>query len=280
LLLLQLLRLAQGEIALLFEFAWNLNRYELLSKSAFSGEGGSLSILKRLFLNICSFIKHSLPEQPCVLCGAPAQNGAWCTACDAALPYLITALCPVCALPTLHGATCGHCLQKPPHFKRTIAAYRYAFPLDKLVLALKYGEQFHLAKDLGNALAQRIQVRPDCLVAMPLHPVRLQERGFNQSLLLARHLGRQLNLPVLPDACRRIRNTPSQSTLPWKERGKNMRKAFSSSAAVAGKHVAIVDDVMTTGSTLNELALALLNAGATEVSAWVIARTLPHSPET
>jgi len=158
-----------------------------------------------------------------------------------------------------------------------VAVYAYAFPLDKVVLALKYGEKFHLAKKLGDKLARCISVRPDCLVAMPLHPIRLRERGFNQSLQLARHIGKQLGLPLLAFACQRLRNTQSQSTLPWKERNKNVRKAFSCSCEVAGKHVAIVDDVMTTGATLNELALALLNAGATEVSVWVIARTLPHS---
>jgi len=236
-----------------------------------------LSILTSLIFNICTKIVQSLPEQPCLLCGAPSQSRAWCAACDAALPYLNSAHCPVCALPTWDSATCGHCLQNPPHFKRTVAAYAYAFPLDKLVLAFKYGEKFHLAASLSDRLAQCVVVRPDCLVAMPLHPARLRERGFNQSLQLARRIGQQLDLPVLPYACQRVRNTPSQSTLPWKERSKNMRKAFSCSTDVAGKHVAVVDDVMTTGATLNELALALLNAGASEVSAWVVARTLPHT---
>lgn len=236
-----------------------------------------MSILTRSLFNICTKIVQSLPEQPCVLCGAPSQTAAWCAACDAVLPYLPTAHCPVCALPTWDGATCGHCLHKPPHFKRTVAAFSYAFPLDKLVLAFKYSEKLHLSNSLGDRLAQGVLVRPDCIVAMPLHRLRLRERGFNQSLQLARRIGQRLDLPVLPHACQRLRNTASQSTLPWKERSKNMRKAFSSTAEVSGKHVAVVDDVMTTGATLNELARALLNAGATEVSAWVVARTLPHT---
>jgi ComF family protein len=236
-----------------------------------------LSILKGLFFNICIKIRQLIPGQPCLLCGADSQAGVWCTACDASLPYLRADHCPICALPTLNSAVCGRCLQHPPHFKRTVAIFAYAFPLDKLVLALKYGEKLHLANSLGDRLAHSVRVRPDLLVAMPLHPARLRERGFNQSLQLARRIGQQLNLPVLPFACERIRNTPSQSTLPWKERGKNMHKAFGCSAVVAGKHVAVVDDVMTTGSTLNELSLALLNAGASEVSAWVVARTLPHT---
>lgn len=236
-----------------------------------------MSNLRRLFLNICTKFKQLLPAQPCLLCGADSGAGAWCESCDDALPVLNTELCPVCALPTLHGAVCGHCLRHPPHFKRTVAIYAYAYPLDKLVLALKYGEKIHLARWLGDKLSQGVEVRPDCIVAMPLHPARLRERGFNQSLQLAQRIARQLELPLLPFACQRIRNTPSQSTLPWKQRNKNMRSAFSCSVNLTGKHVAIVDDVMTTGATLNELAQVLIRAGASEVSAWVVARTLPHT---
>lgn len=236
-----------------------------------------MSILNHLFLYISLKLKQLLPGQPCLLCSSVSQHGTCCPACAASLPYLHAEHCPVCALPTHNGAVCGHCLQKPPHFTRTVAVFAYAFPLNKLILALKYGEKFQLATLLGDLLAQRVTVAPDCIIAMPLHPTRLKERGFNQSLQLAQRIGQQLKLPVLPLACQRMRNTPSQSTLPWNERGKNMRKAFSCLADVAGKHVAIVDDVMTTGATLNELALALINAGATEVSAWVVARTLPHT---
>jgi ComF family protein len=236
-----------------------------------------LSILKGLFLDICIKIRQTLLVQPCHLCGATSQTGAWCADCDASLPYLRAEQCPVCALPTLNSAVCGQCLQRPPHFKRTVAIFAYAFPLNKLVLALKYAEKLHLAKLLGERIAMHVQTPPDCIVAMPLHRSRLKQRGFNQSLQLARSVGKQLNLPILAFACQRVRDTPSQSTLPWKARGRNMRKAFSCTNEVRGKHVAIVDDVMTTGATMNELALALLNAGASEVSAWVVARTLPHT---
>lgn len=236
-----------------------------------------MSILNSLYFNICTKIRQILPAQPCLLCGASSQSGIWCSACDVSLPYLHTARCPVCALPTWESAVCGHCLKQPPHFKRTVAVYAYAYPLDKLILALKYGEKFQLAGRLGDKLAASVVVRPDCMVAMPLHPERLRERGFNQSLQLAQQIGRRLSIPVLPHACQRVRNTPSQSTLPWKARNRNMHKAFICTTEVAGKHVAVVDDVMTTGATLNELSLALLNAGASEVSAWVVARTLPHT---
>ncbi len=129
---------------------------------------------------------------------------------------------------------------------------------------------------LADALVRTIRTRPDGIVAMPLHPLRLRERGFNQSLLLARRVAGQLNTPLLEEACARTRNTSPQSTLPWQERGKNLRKAFSCSSDLSGRHIAIVDDVMTTGSSIEELARTLRQAGAREVSAWVVARTLPH----
>jgi ComF family protein len=221
-------------------------------------------------------VQQFLPSQPCLLCGANSADETWCQICDASLPYLNLNLCPICALPTLHAEICGRCLQNPPHFIRTISTFAYTFPLNKLILSLKYGEKFQLAPIFAKRLAQRISVLPDCIISMPLHPTRLKERGFNQSYQIAYAIGQQLNIPVLPSSCIRLRNTPSQSTMPWKERGKNVRKAFACSTQVAGKHIAIVDDVMTTGSTLNELAMVLKEAGAIEVSAWVVARTLPH----
>lgn len=238
-----------------------------------------MSILDDLFLYICTKFKHLLPDQPCLLCGVACQNDIWCASCDAAMPYLTGAHCPICALPTWDGSVCGQCLKHPPHFKRTVAVFAYAFPLNKLMLAMKFSEKFQLANSLGSRLSRCVSTRPDCLVAMPLHPARLKERGFNQSLQLARSIGQLLDIPVLPFACQRVRDTPAQSSLQWKERSKNVRKAFICSADVAGKHVAMVDDVMTTGATLNELALALLHAGASEVSAWVVARTLPHAEQ-
>ncbi len=227
-------------------------------------------------MNIRTRIEQAIPAQPCVLCGASSRNGAWCAPCEAALPSLSASCCPVCALPTLNGTTCGRCLKHAPQFDRTVAVFAYAFPLDKLVQALKYNEQLMLARLLAAKLAQRIEVRPDCIVAMPLHPARLRERGFNQSLELARQIARILNVPLLSHACQRVRDTPSQSALPWKERGLNMRNAFKCTADLSGKHIAVVDDVMTSGASVNELARALRKANAREISAWVVARTLPH----
>jgi len=154
--------------------------------------------------------------------------------------------------------------------------FGYVFPLDKLIHAMKYGEQLALAYAFAEKLAQRVDPAnlPDCVMPMPLHPNKLRERGFNQSQLLAARTARVLDLELLPDACRRVRDTPPQSALPWKERKKNVRNAFCCDVDLTGKRVALVDDVLTTGASLGALAEAVQQRGAAEISAWVVARTL------
>ncbi|MGB7596856.1 MAG: double zinc ribbon domain-containing protein [Gallionella sp.] len=154
-----------------------------------------------------------LPPQPCVLCGRMSHDGLWCAACDVALPYLKDPHCPVCALPTPNGEVCGHCLAERPLFTQTAAVFGYSFPLDKLIQGMKYGEQLALAHAFAKKLAQVIDrdSLPDCVIAMPLHPAKLRERGFNQSMLLATTLARELRLKLLTHACRRVRDTPPQS---------------------------------------------------------------------
>lgn len=229
-------------------------------------------------LNMRAIIKQTLLAQPCVLCGSMSRDGLWCDACDATLPYLDTPHCPRCALPTFQGEVCGHCLTHPPLFIRTCAVFGYAFPLDKLIQAMKYGEQLALTQVFAEKLAQEIDRNrlPDYVIPMPLHPAKLRERGFNQSLLVASQVARRLGLRLLADGCQRVRDTPPQSGLPWKERKKNVRNAFRCDMDLIGKRVALVDDVLTTGASLNALAEAVQKRGAGEISAWVVARTLPH----
>ena len=238
-----------------------------------------MSISAPHFLNIRTKFKRMLPAQPCVLCGCMSHDGLWCAACDAALPYLRAPHCPVCAMPTPDGAVCGHCLAQPPLFTHTHAVFGYAFPLDRLIQGMKYREQLALAHAFAEKMLQGIDrcSLPDYVIAMPLHPAKLRERGFNQSLLLASTVARKLRLKLLTHACQRIRDTPPQSALPWKARKKNVRNAFSCEMDLGGKRVALVDDVLTTGASLNALAGAVSRAGAIEISAWVVARTLPHS---
>ncbi len=209
-----------------------------------------------------------------MLCGSMSP-GLWCDACDAALPYLNAPHCPVCALPTPQGDVCGHCLKKPPLFTRTVAVFGYRFPVDRLIQQMKYHEQLALSRAFAEKFVQRVDSLPDCLIAMPLHPAKLRSRGFNQAQLIAAPVARALNIPLL-SACQRLRDTPSQSSLPWRERSKNMRGAFACNSDLSGQHVALLDDVLTTGASLNALADAVKKRGAEQISAWVIARTLTH----
>ena len=217
-----------------------------------------------------------LMPQNCLLCNAEAGPAILCPDCLADLPIQAIPACPICAQPTTSGESCGSCLRRPPAFKRTLVAYQYAFPLDQLVHALKYQHQFAVIDTLTAPLiaALRAVPLPDAVIAMPLHPLRLRERGFNQSLLLARYISHQLQLPLLTAACTRTRNTAAQTTLSIQQRQKNLRGAFACGAAVANRRIAIIDDVMTSGSSLESLAAALLNAGAGEVECWVVARAV------
>lgn len=186
--------------------------------------------------------------------------------------------CPICAYPTLAGEVCGDCLAQRPAYQRSFAAYIYAFPLNQLVQALKYHHQFAVIDTLIAPLLARISASteplPDAIIAMPLHRNRLKERGFNQSQQLARAIAGKLQLPLLNHACQRSRDTPPQAALPLKERHRNIRNAFTCDSSVAGKRIAVIDDVMTSGSTLDSLARAIMAAGAIEVQCWVVARAV------
>ncbi len=188
--------------------------------------------------------------------------------------------CPQCALPTSQGEICGACLKKPPAFNRTRSAFSYAFPLDSLVQQCKYAHASNLTEFFAAQMAiqagqSNTQSEPlDYLLPMPLHHARLAQRGFNQAAEIARRLSTRIGVPWLPDACHRVRNTPSQAGLDLKARQRNLRGAFSCSIDLSGKRVALIDDVMTSGSSLDELARVVRKAGAVEIQAWVLARTL------
>lgn len=211
--------------------------------------------------------------QNCELCAAPSETEPVCAACAAELPSL-PPHCPQCAEPSHDNALCGNCLKRAPAFDRTLALWRYEFPSDRLVLSLKYRARTALAGFFARSfLAHATTV--DLIVPMPLHRKRLAERGFNQALEIARPLANTLGLPIDPRCARRIRDTAPQTALPFESRAKNVRGAFACDKNLSGKTVAVVDDVMTTGATLNELARVLKRAGAARVENWVIARTMP-----
>lgn len=226
------------------------------------------------FLNNCLTIaRHTLP-QSCILCGAASGDTLICTACDTDLPRLSLARCAVCAVPIPSGSVCGACLDRPPYFDRVTAVFAYRFPVDALVHGFKYGGNLAIGSMLGQALGAAVSERVDLIVPMPLARKRLRERGFNQAQELARSLARMTGIPVATDFCRKIIETQPQAALPWNERAKNVRAAFVCDADLTDKKVAVVDDVMTTGATMNELARNLKRAGALEVSGWIVARTL------
>ncbi len=235
-----------------------------------------MSIFHRTLLNTRSFFERHTLAQPCVLCGSMSHEGLWCKACEQVLPYLQTPLCELCALPIPDGKMCGHCLTHPPKFSRSRAVYAYTFPINKLIQNLKYGDQLALADALAKQLLLKIEREnlPDVIIPMPLHPNKLKQRGYNQAMLLAKKLAAELQIKLLDHACERVRDTISQSTLPFKERGKNMRGAFICNVDLSGKKIALVDDVMTSGASLNALAAALKKCGAMDVQTWVIARTV------
>jgi ComF family protein len=193
------------------------------------------------------------------------------------LPRIASA-CPVCGLPSPGRATCRACVVRPPPFCATVAAWAYEFPVDRLVHAFKYGGRLALAEPLAAAtiaaLAARTGALPDVVLALPLAPARQRERGFNQAHEIARRVAAGIGRPLVPGLSR-PRDAPPQAALAWSERSRNVRSAFVGNPLLAGRRVAIVDDVMTTGATLAAAAVAARRAGAVDVEAWVVARTLP-----
>lgn len=173
---------------------------------------------------------------------------------------------------------CGACLKRPPGFDAATALLHYRAPADYLIQRLKFSGELAVAPLLADMLAEKIAARtsplPDFLIPVPLHRVRLQERGFNQAMELARRLGRRLAVPVEHRLCHRTRHTRPQSLTPTGLRRRNLRGAFSVTGELpAAAHVAIIDDVMTTGHTAAELARVLRRAGAAHVEVWIVARS-------
>ena len=227
----------------------------------------------------CVALLRSALPQACALCAAPCGSALVCAACADDMPRVADA-CPRCALPVPTGAVCGACLASPPPYAATIAAWRYAFPADRLLRAFKYGGHLALADPLAIALAAAVRARgaplPDCLVALPLAAARQRARGFNHAQEIARRVSAHLGVP-LAAAVRRVRDSPPQAGLALAARSRNVRGAFEAVARLDGLAVAIVDDVMTTGATIAAAAKAARASGARHVEAWVVARTLPPS---
>ena len=236
-------------------------------------------------MTLPGFLRHLLllDERRCPLCLEPfvPSGKAGQPFCPECLKGLTEAQGPCCEgcgrLLQSPSAYCGTCLQSPPPWLalRRIGPYRRL--LRGAVLRGKFHGDITLLAALGMLLGSLIQARPfpklpEAVVPIPLHPARLRERGFNQSLEISRGIAKTLGLPPAPALLERIRNTPSQRTLKRAGRMANLKDAFLSRPEARGKHILLIDDVMTTGSTLRTAADTLLNAGAASVSVAVLAR--------
>lgn len=216
----------------------------------------------------------------CIFCGEPSHNAIdLCRACEADLPWLEPG-CQVCALPLPDAedeAICGQCLATPPPFTRTTACWQFRPPVSGVIADFKYHRQLAYGRSLSLAMAEQLAGAyfdtdlPDLVTAIPLHRWRYLKRGFNQSEAIARDLAGALGLSYQP-LLRRVRATPPQQTLKAEQRRRNLRGAFGCTTALNGETVALVDDVVTTGSTVAEAARCLLKAGAGEVHVWALAK--------
>ncbi|MGQ0658481.1 MAG: ComF family protein [Chromatiales bacterium] len=214
-------------------------------------------------------------QRRCPLCAELfSGRGPYCEPCCADLPRIAPA-CNRCGapLPTAAGA-CARCLRRPGPIDRSCIPFAYAYPLDQLIKGLKFHADLTAAHELASLLLPYVlaRPRPDCLLPVPLHPSRLRERGYNQALEIARPIAAELALPVDYLSCERLRSTAPQVELDAKARRRNVRRAFAVRAVLAYKHIALVDDVVTTGSTVQELGKTLKRAGVDHVQVWAIAR--------
>jgi ComF family protein len=237
--------------------------------------GTAVDIIRRL----AGAAARCLWPPRCALCGQYGQeNLDLCDGCEGDLPLNDNA-CEHCAepLPAGHSglALCGRCLQRPPVFDACVAPFRYAFPIDRMVQGLKYRRELPYGRILGQLLARHLsrrETRPELVVPVPLGLARYRERGFNQARELALPVCKTLRLTLNSHLVMRCRETPEQASLDRNERLKNTQRAFALTAPLTARHVAIVDDVVTTGSTANEISKVLRAAGAEWIEVWAVAR--------
>lgn len=235
-------------------------------------------------MNKCIKTIHSWLFSPiCLLCGAPGMK-QWdlCEPCYHSLPSN-NAACFSCGIPfaseSNHQAVCGHCLQFPPPYERCVAGWRYEPPMDFFVRRLKFNKDLAYARLMAQLLADRLVKiycdqthKPEVIFPVPLHSKRLRERGFNQAAEIARVISRKLSIPMDITSCVRTKMTLAQAELHAHQRGKNVKNAFTYVPSGPYRHVAIVDDVMTTGHTVTELAKTIQKTSDTRIQVWICAR--------
>ncbi|WP_424946979.1 ComF family protein [Candidatus Spongiihabitans sp.] len=224
-------------------------------------------------------LDYLLPEK-CALCRCISDLG-FCINCQQLLPWTECA-CEICSVHLSEPGVCGHCQDRRPVYQDSMIPFRYQSPISDQIQALKYSGQLSHAVAMGKMLSLWAMKNPaqwpDTIVPMPLHRNRIIQRGFNQATEIARVLNKQLGIPIDQTLLKRVKNTVTQTGLHEKMRRQNVRKAFVGKAC-AGKnptshrHVALLDDVVTSGNTVNAAAKALIGAGVERVSVWAIAKT-------
>ncbi len=230
-----------------------------------------------LLNNWPGIIQDWLFPPTCLLCGDAGYGGRdLCAACFECLPYNVPA-CPRCgqSLPFEGDIPCGDCQKTPPAFDRTFALFRYEEPVRHLIHALKFHARYPCARLLGGMLGdalREVEEKPQCIIPVPLHLGRYRERGYNQATEIARAVSRRLQIPLDLHSCIRVHATQPQSELTSRQRLRNVKKAFAMAKPIKAEHVAILDDVVTTGATVNELAKVLCMAGVKRIDVWACAR--------
>ncbi|MEI8209244.1 MAG: ComF family protein [Methylococcales bacterium] len=229
--------------------------------------------------NWINIIQDYLLPPTCILCGNPGFNSRdLCEHCYQRLARNRDC-CYRCAerfsVPIITPQLCGKCLSSPPAFDETLAPFVYQGEMRHLITTLKYGTQTKNARLLGLLLTDYLKENaqlPELIIPVPLHKVRYRERGFNQTIEIATTLSKTLNIPLNSSACIRTENTPHQVALNAQQRQINITNAFKIIKPINVQHIAIVDDVMTTGATVNELANELKKTGVSRIDIWACAK--------
>jgi ComF family protein len=231
--------------------------------------------LRKKVDGFAKLLGRSLLPPHCLMCNQPGMDDIdLCAACWRELPRN-THACVRCALPLAATAHfCASCIQNEPLFTRTVAPMQYLAPLTTLVPRLKFHQDLAAGRLLAEIFCRHMQDGdlPDALVPVPLHQVRLRKRGFDQALELAKMIARHKAIPLRTNLLARTRDTAAQSYLDASQRQNNLKNAFVVTRYSIPEHVALVDDVMTTGTTVRECTKVLLKAGVKRVDIWVMAR--------
>ncbi|KAF3981478.1 MAG: ComF family protein [Methylococcales symbiont of Hymedesmia sp. n. MRB-2018] len=229
--------------------------------------------------NWLNIIQDYLLPPTCILCGNKGfESQDICKPCFISLKKNFHC-CYRCAeifeTANVKSLLCGRCINQTPAFDETYAPFIYQDALRHLISTLKFKQQYKNARLLGFLLADYLQKTaelPELIIPVPLHKQRFRERGFNQSVEIAKSVSKHLKIPIDTQSCIRTRNTQHQIALPAKQRRSNMKNAFKVNQIIKAQHIAIIDDVMTTGSTVNDLAKTLKKSGVDRVDIWVCAR--------